>query len=114
MQHPEGGFHVPLIISKIESTEALANFDEILAESDAIMVARGACWPSARSMWILSQLIMLLLVLIVRRLGRGDSDGDTGQRAEGHRAQVQPGRYVLNLLGRRDSLIASVLSLFLI
>lgn len=31
----------PRIISKIESTEALVNFDEILAVSDAIMVARG-------------------------------------------------------------------------
>jgi pyruvate kinase len=32
---------MPLIISKIESTEALENFDEILKISDAIMVARG-------------------------------------------------------------------------
>ena len=32
---------VPLIISKIESQQALDNWDEILAESDAIMVARG-------------------------------------------------------------------------
>ena len=32
---------VPLIISKIESQQALDNFDEILDESDAIMVARG-------------------------------------------------------------------------
>lgn len=32
---------IPLIISKIESQEALDNWDEILDESDAIMVARG-------------------------------------------------------------------------
>ena len=35
-EHP-----IPLIISKIESQEALDNWDEILDESDAIMVARG-------------------------------------------------------------------------
>lgn len=32
---------MPLIVSKIESTEALENFEEILEISDAIMVARG-------------------------------------------------------------------------
>lgn len=31
----------PLIVSKIESTEALQNFDSILAASDGIMIARG-------------------------------------------------------------------------
>ena len=35
-EHP-----LPLIVSKIESQEALDNWDEILDESDAIMVARG-------------------------------------------------------------------------
>ena len=33
--------HSPLIISKIERSEALQNFDQILSVSDAIMVARG-------------------------------------------------------------------------
>jgi pyruvate kinase len=35
-EHP-----IPLIVSKIESQEALDNWDEILEESDGIMVARG-------------------------------------------------------------------------
>ena len=35
-EHP-----IPLIVSKIESQEALDNWDEILQESDGIMVARG-------------------------------------------------------------------------
>ena len=33
--------HYPVIISKIERSEALENFDQILSVSDAIMVARG-------------------------------------------------------------------------
>jgi pyruvate kinase len=32
---------IPLLISKVESVSALRNFDEILEESDGIMVARG-------------------------------------------------------------------------
>ena len=31
----------PRLIAKIESTEAMENFDEILAETDGVMVARG-------------------------------------------------------------------------
>jgi len=38
--YPEN-YQLPLLVSKIESTEAIENFDEILEESDAIMVARG-------------------------------------------------------------------------
>lgn len=38
--HPPNHPH-PLVISKIEATEALANFEDILAVSDGIMVARG-------------------------------------------------------------------------
>lgn len=40
-KHRVPGSSVPLIISKIESTEALDNIDAIIDESDAIMVARG-------------------------------------------------------------------------
>ncbi|MBI5529896.1 MAG: pyruvate kinase [Candidatus Doudnabacteria bacterium] len=35
------GFEAPKIISKIEKPEAVKNFDAILKESDAVMVARG-------------------------------------------------------------------------
>eukprot|EP00590_Aulacoseira_subarctica_P002404 CAMPEP_0172424910 /NCGR_PEP_ID=MMETSP1064-20121228/28795_1 /TAXON_ID=202472 /ORGANISM="Aulacoseira subarctica , Strain CCAP 1002/5" /LENGTH=596 /DNA_ID=CAMNT_0013167355 /DNA_START=27 /DNA_END=1817 /DNA_ORIENTATION=+ len=35
------GSPLPLLISKVESVSALLNFDEILEESDGIMVARG-------------------------------------------------------------------------
>lgn len=39
---------LPRIISKIESTEALANFDSILEESDAIMVSKTISCVIAR------------------------------------------------------------------
>lgn len=38
---PDPAHPVPLIISKIESTEALDNLDEVIAASDGVMVARG-------------------------------------------------------------------------
>lgn len=38
--YPDSHPH-PALISKIESTEAMENFEEILAETDGIMVARG-------------------------------------------------------------------------
>src|SRR5216117_1619880 len=37
----ERGQHRPLIIAKIEDQQAIKNFSEIVAEADAIMVARG-------------------------------------------------------------------------
>jgi len=38
---PEGVTTTPMVVAKIETQEAVDNFDEILRESDAIMVARG-------------------------------------------------------------------------
>ena len=37
----EGGEHRPLVIAKIEDAQAVSNLAEIIAEADAIMIARG-------------------------------------------------------------------------